>query len=101
MALVSEQISEFDRLGIKVVAIVHESALDAGLRPYDFPVIADPELQIAAAFEMVHVDEYGKQTIRPAVIVVNDAGKVLFSYAGDDSRDRPTLPALLLALESI
>lgn len=101
MTLVSDQTEEFDRRGIQVAAIVHESTLDASERSYTFPVIADPDMQIASTFEMVHVDEFGKETIRPAAILIDEMGKVLFSYVGDDSRDRPTLAALFLAFDSL
>jgi hypothetical protein len=33
--------------------------------------------------------------------VVDAGGVIKFSYVGDDSRDRPTVPALLLALDAL
>jgi peroxiredoxin len=68
---------------------------------YPFPVIADPDLSIAKSFSLVGVDEFGKTTIRPATVVVDYQGTIVFSYVGDDSRDRPTIPALLLALDNL
>ena len=101
LGLMTEQIAEFTSRDIDVVAITHEPASDLDGRMYPFPVIADPHLELAADFDVIGVDEFGKRTIRPATILVDDRGTIRFSYVGDDSRDRPTIPALLLALDNL
>jgi peroxiredoxin len=83
------------------VAITHESAGELQDRIYPFPVVPDSELSIATSFDLVGIDEFGKTTIRPATVVVDYQGTIVFSYVGDDSRDRPTIPALLLALDNL
>jgi peroxiredoxin len=101
LALIADDEAEFARRHIDIIAITHEPAVDLEGRIYPFPVIADPDLGIATSFDLVGVDEFGKTTIRPATIVVDEHGGIVFSYVGDDSRDRPTIPALLLALDSL
>jgi len=97
----TEQMAEFTSRDIDVVAITHEPEIDLDLRTYPFPVVADQHLELATEFDLVGVDEFGKRTIRPATILVDDHGTIRFSYVGDDSRDRPTIPALLLALDNL
>jgi peroxiredoxin len=101
LALIADDQAEFARRNIDIVAISHEPPRDLMGRIYPFRVIADPDLSIAASFDLVGVDEFGKTTIRPASIVVDDRSTIVFSYVGDDSRDRPTIPALLLALDNL
>jgi peroxiredoxin len=101
LALIADDGPEFARREIDIVAITHEPAGELKDRIYPFPVIADPDLSIAMSFDLVGVDEFGMRTIRPASVVVDDRGTIVFSYVGDDSRDRPTIPALLLALDNI
>ena len=101
LALIMESFDEFVRRRIDVVAVTHEAADVLRDRVYPFAVIADPELEIAARFEVEGVDEFGARTIRPSTILVRDTGEIAFSYVGDDSRDRPTIPALLLALDNL
>ena len=101
LGLINGQIAEFTTRAIDVVAITHEPASDLSSRIYSFPIIADPNLELAADFDVVGDDEFGKRTIRPATILVDEHGTIRFSYVGDDSRDRPTIPALLLALDNL
>ena len=101
LALIADDQPEFARRNIDVVAITHEQASELMGRIYPFPVIADPDLSVATDFDLVGLDEFGKTTIRPATVVVDEHGKIGFSYVGDDSRDRPTIAALLLALDNL
>jgi peroxiredoxin len=101
LALVSERADEILALGIQTIAITHEQGFNLVERTYPFPVMADPDLKLARAFGLVHTDEFGAITVRPSALLVDKQGKVLFSYVGDDSRDRPTVAAMLLALESL
>ena len=94
LALIAESNREFVDRRIDIVAITHESANETATRLYPFPLVADPELRLARHFDLVGIDEFGTTTIRPATIVA-------FSYVGDDSRDRPTIPALLLAIDNL
>jgi peroxiredoxin len=101
LALIAERHDDFTRRAIDIAAITHEHASDLIGKVYPFPVIPDPELAIAALCDIVGDDENGKRTIRPGTIVVDENGVIRFSYVGDDSRDRPTIPALLLAIDAL
>ncbi len=83
-----------------LAAITHEPAAAFLARTYPFPVLADPDLRLAGPLDLVHNDESGKQTIRPSTLLLDERGAVLFSYVGDDSRDRPSIAALLLGFQS-
>lgn len=91
----------FEALPTDIHAITHEPLAETLGHGYPFPLIADPDLVLAVRFGLVHIDEYGMTTVRPAVILIDESATIRFSYVGDDSRDRPTVPALLLALNSI
>ena len=101
LGLISEHFEAFDAREIDTVAVTHEPWSDLDGRVYPFPVIADPNLELAGDHDLVGIDEHGKKTIRPATILVDGQGIIRFSYVGDDSRDRPTIPALLLALDNL
>lgn len=101
LALVGEHAGELHALGYRLLAVTHESQESADQRAHPFSVIGDPDLAIATSLGLVHVDEFGSTTIRPSTLLIDPDGTIRFSYVGDDSRDRPTIPALLLALRSL
>ena len=101
LALIAESSDEFVGRGYDIVAITHEDDVSLAGRPYPFPLIADPELDLAAEFDLIGIDEFGTRTIRPATVVVDENNIVAFSYVGEDSRDRPTVAALLLAFDNL
>ena len=90
-------LDRIEAFGAELVVVTHESAHQIGIHP--FPVIADPDLTIGAAFGVCGDDEYGKFTLRPTTLLIDAGDRILFSYVGDDSRDRPTVAELLLVLE--
>ena len=101
LGLIAEQRNEFAARNIDIIAVTHEAVSDLNGRIYPFPISPDPNLELAAEFDLVGIDEFGKRTIRPATILIDESGLIRFSYVGDDSRDRPTIPALLLALDHL
>ena len=101
LTLLAENVAAFRERGIVILAVTHEEGRDLLGRDYPFPVLGDPHLELAATYDAAGIDEAGKHTIRPAAIVVDRAGRIEFSYVGDDSRDRPTIPALLLAIDHL
>ena len=100
LALAAEHAQAFIERDIDVIAVTHESQLDCLGRVYPFPLVADADLEIATQFDLTGIDEFGAHTIRPAAVVVRESGEVVLSYVGDDSRDRLTIPALLLAIDN-
>ena len=101
LALISDEYDAFAERKIDIVAVTHESVDAISDRNYSFPLFADPFLELAARFDLTGIDEFGVLTIRPSTIIVQDSGEIVFSYVGDDSRDRPTIPALLLAIDNL
>ena len=68
---------------------------------YPFSIGADDDLAASEALGIVGIDEYGKRTIRPTALILRPGGEIAFSYVGDDSIDRLSVPALLLAIDRI
>ena len=102
---VAGAITEFRNRSVEVVAVTHENLEDlrhADLSaPYPFAIGVDPELVVSESLELAGYDEYGKWTTRPAAIIVRPGGEIAFSYVGDDSIDRLSVPALLLAIDRL
>ncbi len=84
----------------RIAVVTHETAPPVGAA-YPFPVVPDPNLLLAVSLDLVHIDEFGKRTIRPGTLLLDRDGTILYSYVGDDSRDRPTINALLLGFSSL
>jgi peroxiredoxin len=101
LALIADSAGEFAARGIEILAITHEDEVDLLGRDHRFPVHADSNLDLAEQYGLDGTDEFDKRTIRPAAILVDQDGTIRFSYVGDDSRDRPTIPALLLAIDNL
>jgi peroxiredoxin len=101
LGLIAEHIDDFAARNIDIVAVTHEPASELNGRIYPFPTSPDPNLELGTEFDLGGIDEFGKLTIRPATILIDESGLIRFSYVGDDSRDRPTIPALLLALDNL
>lgn len=82
-----------------LVVVTHEMAINR--RPHPYRVDVDPALEIGAVFGIVDADENGYITLRPTTLVINDTGRILFSFVGDDSTDRPTAAEIELVLDEI
>lgn len=81
------------------VATANAAAAEAGL---PFPVLSDRSLAVIDRYGLRHVDEpKGRRISRPATIVLDRAGRVRYAHVGEHPRDRPTIGAILLALESL
>lgn len=92
--------------GAEVVAVSSEplataraAAAEAAL---PFPVLSDIALTVIDRFGIRHRDEpKGRRIARPAVFVLDGRGIVRFAHVGEHPRDRPTVGAILLGLESL
>jgi peroxiredoxin len=102
---VAEAHDQFGKRSVEVVAVTHERLDDlrhAALPDtYPYAIGVDPDLTLSGSLGLTAHDEHGKWTIRPAAIVVRPGGEIAFSYAGDDSIDRLSVPALLLAIDRL
>jgi peroxiredoxin len=83
-------------MGVDLIVVTHEMAVNVQEHPY--PVRVDPALEIGTEFGIVDQDEAGYITLRPTTLIIDDAGRILFSYVGDDSTDRPTAAEIELVL---
>lgn len=72
--------------------------------PYPFPILSDPTLATITPWgiaDPAETDDAGRPIARPALFLLDRAGIVRFAHVGEYARDRPSLPSLLLALETI
>lgn len=93
-------------LDAEVIAVssdaVEVTRADAALAALPFPVLSDARLEAIDRYGVQHENEpNGRRIARPAVFVVDRRGTVGFAHVGEHPRDRPTVEALLLALETI
>jgi peroxiredoxin len=58
-----------------------------------YPLLADPEHQVADAFGVY--DLLGTGYAAPSVFVIDTSGDVVWSYVGQDRNDRPTATSVL------
>ncbi len=67
-----------------------------------YAVLGDPDLATIDRYGVRHVDEpKGRQIALPSVFVLDRAGVVRYLHVGEHERDRPSVGALILALESL
>jgi peroxiredoxin len=70
---------------------VEERVLDVVNPPY--PLLADPNHQVAEAFQVY--DLLGTGYAAPSVFVIDTSGDVVWSYVGQASTDRPSVTSVL------
>jgi peroxiredoxin len=58
-----------------------------------YPVLADPNHEVAEAFGVY--DVYGNGIAAPSVFVIDTDGTIVWSYVGQSSQDRPSVSAIL------
>jgi peroxiredoxin len=99
LAGLDEAAARIAERNVDLVVVTHEMAANTQAHP--FRLMVDPALEIGAEFGIVDADETGYITLRPTTLVVDESGRILFSYCGDDSTDRPTVAELELVLDRI
>lgn len=88
----------FQDAGVELVAlaVAELSYVDTGVRePLNlaYPVLADPDHEVAEAFNVYDVFEDGLAA--PSVFVIDTDRTVLWSYVGQGPNDRPSADTLL------
>lgn|SRR5690606_30899319 len=88
--------AEFERLGVRVVAISADSAADSrALRErlgLPFPLLSDPDAAVAAAYGVA----MKRQDIAiPSTFVVLPDRTIAWSYVGENASDRPQAELVL------
>lgn len=91
--------AEVVAISADTLAVARQAVIDARL-PY--PVLSDAGLAVIDRYGVRHIDELkGRSIARPSVFVLDREGIVRYLHVGEHERDRPTVEALLLALETI
>ena len=90
--------AKFRAAGAELVALAYQDAaraqLMAQLVPATFPILADADHAVSAAYGVF--DLLGDGLTTPAVFVVDRRGSIVWSYIGKSAVDRPA-PAEILA----
>jgi len=85
---------------VSIVGISRDSAEDserfAERLGLDFPLLSDPDLAIAKAYEVAD-----PEVAIPSVFVIRQDGTVAWSYVGERMSDRPASQMVLEALDGI
>jgi len=61
-----------------------------------FPVLADPQHQVADAYGVYNL--LGDGVATPAVFIIDKAGRIVWSYVGQNINDRPSNQTILANL---
>lgn len=92
----AESIRDFEKAGIKVVAIsvdaIEDSVTFANKLSITFPLLFDEGLKAALAYG-VAMD--GDEIAVPSVFIVNTRRQIVFEYVGESVVDRPGVGRLL------
>lgn len=100
LATYAREFEEFERCGVQVVGIsVDPPANNAGMvgkLQLPFPILSDPEGELARHFGLWNADE---GLPLPSVVVVDQSGEVSYLYKGSDFADRPTNEEVFAAIE--
>ena len=91
LASYARQIEGFERRGVQVVGISVDpppnNARMVGKLRLPFPLLSDPEGELARLFGLWDADE---GVAVPSIIVVDQSAEVRYLYRGNDFADRPT-----------
>ena len=91
LASYARQIEEFERRGVQVVGISVDpppnNARMVGKLQLPFPLLSDPEGELARLFGLWDADE---GVAVPSIVVVDQSAEVRYLYRGNDFADRPT-----------
>jgi len=100
LATYAREIEEFETRGVQVAGIsVDPPSNNAGMvgkLQLPFPLLSDPEGELARHFGLWDADE---GLAVPSVIVVDQSGEVRYLYKGSDFADRPTDDEVFAALK--
>ncbi|CAN5866530.1 hypothetical protein BH18ACT11_BH18ACT11_15970 [soil metagenome] len=100
LATYAREIEEFEKRGVQVAGISVDppsnNAEMVGKLQLPFPLLSDPEGELARLFGLWDADE---GLAVPSVVVVDQSGEVRYLYWGSDFADRPTDDEVFAALE--
>lgn len=85
-------------------AVLRAALASEATASYPFPLLPDPDLAVITPYGLAdpaETDDDGRPIARPAFFLLDRQGIVRYAHVGEHARDRPALPALLLALETM
>jgi peroxiredoxin len=93
-----DEYQAFKSAGAEVVAlaVAPVSSIDEGVRQLiepPYPLLADPDHQVAEAFNVY--DLLGDGLAAPSVFVIDADGTIVWSYVGQSPGDRPSPKTIL------
>ena len=93
-----EEYQAFQDAGAEVVALAVSplSAIEQGVQNVispSYPLLADPEHEVAEAFNVYNL--LGNGYAAPSVFVIDEDGRVVWSYIGQSRTDRPSASTVL------
>lgn len=99
LATYAREIEEFDKRGAQVAGISVDpqpnNARLVGKLQLPFPLLSDPEGELARHFGLWDADE---GVALPSVVVVDQSAEVRYLYSGNDPADRPADDEIFAAL---
>ena len=78
------------------LAVASRSSVNSGVRELlglPYPVLADPEHEVAEGYEVYNV--LGDGYAAPSVFVIDTDGSIVWSYVGEGPTDRPSVDTVL------
>ena len=100
LASYAREIEEFEKRGVQIVGISVDppsnNAAMVGKLQLPFPLLSDPEGELARHFGLWDADE---SLAVPSVVIVDQSGEVRYLYRGSDFADRPTDDEVFAALK--
>jgi peroxiredoxin len=93
-----DEYQAFQEAGAEIVALAVAplSSIDDGIRQViepPYPLLADPDHEVAAAFQVY--DLLGDGLAAPSTFVIDTDGNIVWSYVGQSPSDRPS-PQIIL-----
>ncbi|MCK6625358.1 MAG: peroxiredoxin family protein [Anaerolineae bacterium] len=90
-------LAQFRQKNTEVIAIAAQdqagAQASASTAQVSYPVLADPDHQVADAYGVYNL--LGDGVATPAVFVINKSGQIAWSYIGQNISDRPNNQTIL------
>jgi peroxiredoxin len=75
-----------------------DGALVATQMKLTYPILSDNSRNYIRQYNVLHPQE---GIARPAMFVIDKAGRIIWSYVGADASDRPDMSSVLQRLQSV
>ena len=89
-------------LGAEIIAISADAPVDgvkvATELKLTYPVVSDNSRNYIRQYDVLHPQE---GIARPSMFIINKAGRIVWSYVGQDASDRPEMETVLQQLQSV